>query len=373
MHNLLSAVAILALGFALSYFAATSRPTPPPADAEVKIPLVEVMQTQASEQSILVESQGILEAEQQIKLISEVTGKVTHVDQPFYSGANIAANKTILRIDPTTYQANLAQAKANLAQAQERYIKEKAQARQAKKQWRDLGSDEANDLFLRKPQLATLEAQIQANKAMVASAEKSLRNTNIRLGYNARILETHVNKGQFVSTGTTLATVYANDKLQVKLPVSQQQLSLLGLSWPVSPSDFPMLKLSAQLGDNTQQWDAKVVQISANINSQTQQVDLIAQIDGKSSSALPGQFVQAKIFGPKQSDIYRVPLTAFHDKQYLLSISDNTITFIKARYLAKDGDYVLLQAQLPADASIITSNLPLAFNGMKVETEKSAE
>lgn len=374
MRNLISALAILIIGFALSYLAATSKPKPQEADnSGDKSPLVDVINVIPSEQAIMIESQGLIEAVQQIQLTSEVTGKIIDVSPNFFSGADITANKTILRIDPTTYQANLAQAQAQLAQTEELYIQEKARARQAKKQWRNLGSDEANDLFLRKPQLATLKAQRQANQAMVASAKKALNNTNIHLDYNARIVDTNVNKGQFVSTGMALATVYANNRLQVKLPVSQKQLAQLGLSWPVNKADFPAVMLMAKLGNTKQQWPANIVQISADINSNTQQLDLIAEIDGKQYPALPGQFVQAKIFGKQQSNIYKVPLSAFHDKQYLLLLNDQKITFVSAVYLAKDDDHILLQAKLPKDAQIVTSSLPLAFDGMTVKTHKSQD
>lgn len=371
MRNLLSAIAILLVGCGLSYLAATSKPGLQSSnDNQASAPVVDIEQAQRSSKPMFIESQGLVAAAQKIQLTSEVSGKVTYVSKQFYNGASISANKTLLRINPTAYEANLAQAKAQLTQTQERYTQEKARARQAKKEWRDLGSDEANDLFLRKPQLATLEAQLQANKAAIKAAEKALANTNIKLDFVARITKIHVNKGQFVSTGTALATIYANDKLQVILPISQQQLSRLGLQWPIKADDFPSIELNAALGNTSQQWQAKVVQIGADINPQTQQLSLIAKLSAQ-SPLLPGQFVQAKIFGKQQSNVYRVPLSAFHDKQYLLLLADQHIQFIKANYLANDGDHVLLQATLPDNANIVTSSLPLAFDGMTITPQQS--
>ena len=94
-------------------------------------------------------------------------------------------------------------------------------------EWRELGSAEANDLFLRKPQLRAAELAVTAAEADVAASKLALERTVIRAPFDGRVLQKRADVGQFVGNGTPLAQVYAIEALELRLPVSDAQLALL--------------------------------------------------------------------------------------------------------------------------------------------------
>jgi len=128
-------------------------------------PQVAVVYANPQTQSLKVDSQGSVAPRREIDLVVQVSGQVTKVNPGFVEGGFFKAGEPLLTIDDRDYQLALIRAKARVAEAAQLLATEKGRARQAQREWRDLGNDEANDLFLRKPQLAAAEAQLAAAEA----------------------------------------------------------------------------------------------------------------------------------------------------------------------------------------------------------------
>ena len=97
----------------------------------------------------------------------------------------------ILRIDASDYDAALAQAKSNLEEARMALVSEEARAKQAERDWKSLGTGgEASDLTLRKPQLASARAKVEAAETAVKKAERDVERATVEAPYAARV-ETH--------------------------------------------------------------------------------------------------------------------------------------------------------------------------------------
>src|SRR5690606_19307376 len=140
------------------------------------------------------------------------------------------AGEALLQLDPRDYETALDQAEAALADARNTLAQEQGQARQAKREWRDLGNEQANNLFLRKPQLAAAEARVGAAEAGVRQAQLNLERTAIRLPFAGRIVDINVNLGQYVSANTVVASVYDSAVMEVRLPLSTHEMQLLNLN-----------------------------------------------------------------------------------------------------------------------------------------------
>jgi multidrug efflux pump subunit AcrA (membrane-fusion protein) len=87
-------------------------------------------------------------------------------------------------------------------------------------------------LALRVPYLAEAEANIEQAKAEVERARVKLEKTRIKAPYDGIISRKNVDIGQFVSAGIPLAETFAVDFVEIRLPLSDQDLSKM------SDSDF---------------------------------------------------------------------------------------------------------------------------------------
>ena len=371
MRNIFTAFGILFFGFFLAWIIGTSKPEPEKTtEAGPPVPRVHTLVADPQTRRILVKTHGVIEARYKIDLLSEVSGQVINVAPDFVRGGVFVPKQELIKINPINYQVALAVAKADLAKAEEVLASERARANQAEKEWRDLGQTDANALFLRKPQLATAQAQREAATAKVNKAEYDLGKTQVALDFPIRIVETYVNAGQYLSSGAKVATVYASDQLQITLALTQKQVALLNTSWPLTTeSKLPDVKLISNSEQQELQWAAKIRHSSSVIDSRNQLAHIIADINmGSSASALPGLYVEAQLLGSERSNVTVVPENAFHDKRFVLVVNkEQKIEFRSAEFLARDGLQLLLDADVVAGEHVVVDRLSLAAPGMQVE------
>ena len=186
-------------------------------------PVVSVLEAKLQSHQLVVTSQGSVIPSRSINLVAEVSGRVISVSKDFVDGGFFEKNEVLVKLDDRDYQYQLINANAEIARARREKALEKGQARRAKRQWRDLGSQEANDLSLRRPQVKAAEAQLAAAIAQREQIKLDLQRTNIHSLFSGRVQKSHVDVGQYVTPGTVVAQVYDSALAEVRLPLTDQQ------------------------------------------------------------------------------------------------------------------------------------------------------
>lgn len=371
MKNSLIALMILLAGVVL--FIAIDRSKPIPEKKAVTAPALTEVSVQAiryQSWQVDIHSQGTVQASREVPLTSEVSGRIIKLSPKFKAGAFVTAGEVLLNLDDSDYRLALSNAKAQLAQAEEQYATIKAQARQAKREWRDLGNDNANQLFLKKPQLSRAKAQLEAAKATKAKALRDIQRCSIQAPFAGRLINKHVELGQFINTGTSLASLYGSDKFEVLLPVSARQLSLLELP-KAGEQGLPITLTSSS--DPTHSWIASIQRSSAKVDSQTRTLSLIAEIDQpfdlqKHKQALAvGSFVTASIPSKSLNHVARLPHQALQVNQTVLALDqESRLFFAPVKVISQTERWVFFTSQLTAGTQVLVSNLPSASTGMQV-------
>ena len=154
-------VAILAVGGALAWILLVSKPGPSPVPLPtLGPPLVDVVVVEPRRRALQVTTQGTVRPLREINLVSQVAGRIEAVSPRFAEGGFFQAGDELLRIESIDYELAIARSESDVAAARQRVAEEQGRSRQAQREWRDLGSEEANALFLRKPQLAAARAAL---------------------------------------------------------------------------------------------------------------------------------------------------------------------------------------------------------------------
>ena len=175
---------VLMVGLSLAYLLLVGKsgpeaqPVPEPAP-----PVVSVVSAEPAARSIAVSTQGTVRPLRQVSLVSRVAGRVETVADSFAEGGFFQAGEELVKVEDVDYGFAIARARSQVAAARQRVAEERGRAQQAKREWRDLGSTEANALFLREPQIDSAEAALAAAEADLAAAQLDLQRTSIRLPF----------------------------------------------------------------------------------------------------------------------------------------------------------------------------------------------
>jgi RND family efflux transporter MFP subunit len=376
-------LAALVLGIVFIAAIATLKPAPEKAKRPPP-PLLMVDVITAAPQHLRpkVLSQGTVAPKREIDLISQVSGKVIAVADDYGNGSFFRSGDQLIQIESDEYQFAVVRAKAQLAKALEQVALEKGRSRQAKREWRDLGDRTANALFLREPQLAAAEATLESARADLDKANLDLSRTQIVTPFQGRIRQTFVDLGQFVGPGARIAKIYSTDVVEVRMPLSDRQVSLIDL--PVNFEDaatanYPNVTLRSTVGDRHYEWNGKIVRTESSIDIQSRMTYAVAEIqnpfkEDPNSDRPPlsiGMFVEAEIEGRSIANAVPLPKQIIYRGDEILVLNaNNEIAMQKLTIVQSDGDSVVA-VDIPSGTRVVGTRIGLPVPGMKVTTSEN--
>ncbi|MDH3689517.1 MAG: efflux RND transporter periplasmic adaptor subunit [Gammaproteobacteria bacterium] len=366
---------VLALSISIAYFAVATKPEPERRLPQPTIPSVDAIRATPSDYQVLLKAHGTVQPRTESTLISEVAGRVVEVLWNFRDGGFFEAGDVLLRIDPSDYEIAVIVAESNLARARLALEEEKARAAQAGRDWERLGEGgEPSELVLRKPQLVSAQAAIAAAKAEVERARLNLGRTTIAAPYAGRVLQQSVDVGQYASSGSELARIYAVDYVEIRLPLTNAQLEHVDLPEQYrgeasESSGGPAVTIKAQIGRKKHQWQGLIVRTEGAIDTKSRQTFVVAQVDdpyGKSITGNPplkvGQFVEAEIKGHTLRNAFVLPSSALRLGGALDVVTqENQLSRREVEIVWRDADHVVIQNGL-SEGELI-SLTPLGFSG----------
>lgn len=337
-------------------------------------PLTKVAVQKALKQTatLTAKSQGTVKPKRAIDIVAQVSGQIVKVTPLFVNGSFVDKNEIFIELDDRDYQAALLTAQSRLSQAERLLAEEKGRSRQAKKEWRDLGNQEANDLFLRAPQLSEAQASVESAKANLIVAKLNIERTKIRLPFNARITETLVNLGQFVGVGTKIASVYDTSTAEIRLSLSDKQMALLDLpAFNSKLENQPSVTLTGTIAGKQQQWQGKITRTESAIDVRTRMYYAIAEVEkpfeNKHAPLLPGLFVEAEIAGKQLSNVLVLPKTTLVNRTNLYTLNEeNKIELTPVSVLKKQGNNVWIQTDLTENTDILLEKHAVVAPGLVI-------
>lgn len=376
LRYVLTPIAIILFAIIGLIVVAALAPKPAKKSAIIKAPLVEVQNIVRQDIRFTISSQGSVVPRTQTNLVSEVSGQITSVNNKFNVGGFFNKGEVLLTVDDSSYQVALLQAQSRLDAANAVLVEEQARKDQAEGEWLLTGKSlaQAPVLALRLPQLQKARADVKAAKASVIDAEVKLARTQIKAPYDAMLKAKQVDIGQYVSTGSTLAMIFAVDYAEVRLPIKQLDVEFLNL---------PKIN---QRGDNTSQvdifyqlmgiqhtWMSNLTRYEGEVDSRSRVHYVVAKIDDP-YSVLPtsehqelriGTFVNASIAGKIIADIVAIPRNALHGANELYLIDEkNKLHIQKINVLRNDANYVYSHDVFALNHRLIITQMETPVEGM---------
>ena len=325
-----------------------------------------------------VQTQGEVKPKTEIDLIARVSGHVISVADAFAEGAEFNPETTLIKIDDTDYKVAVIRAEAQVAAAEVVLERELANAKMKKDTWLQKDrSVKPTDFALNKPQVHDAQAQLRAAQANLTEARLNVQRTTIKVPFKGRVVNKLIGEGQYITAGTPLGKVFATDVVEVRLPLTDLQLTELELpmGYMAEAGEGPMVEFTTSMGRAQHKWQGRIVRTNASVDQQTRLIYVTAEVQdpyGKGADfGVPfavGMFVQANIAGIESKQAMVIPRDALRnaDKVYVVD-ADNKLDIRSVEVISTSVDQVLISAGVQVGEKVAVSTVPNAAQGMLVE------
>ena len=374
IKRILFPIAIVVAGFITMGIIIKTGPTmdqKPPASTA---PLVRTWIATSETVQLSVLTYGSVLPRTESELIPEVSGRVIKISPSMVSGGFIRKGEILLEIDPLDYEVALEQARASLAAAKS----ELTNAKKAYERLLDLAKQQSASQSQQDDVLNRLrfgQASIREAAARLSRAERDISRTKIKAPYDGRVRSKRVDIGQFVNRGAPIASLYATDFAEVRLPLHDEELAHLDLplAGQESPNQ-PTAILRARFAGANHTWEGKIVRTEGELDPKTRMINVVAQVEApyeRSGNRPPlaiGLFVEAEIIGNTVDNVYIIPRSALqaNEQIYVLS-SEYRLQFRDVNILRTVEEDVYITSGFKSGETICLSTISNAVEGMLVE------
>lgn len=334
--------------------------------------VVKVFTAETSDHLCKIQSQGSVESVRETILSSEVSGLVIEISPKFEKGGLIQKGETLLQIDPADYRAAVASAEVRLRESELELEIETARMKQALLDWKKIGRGEPqNALVLREPYFAAAKARKMAAEQELARAQRNLERTKIIAPFDAAIRSKEVEIGSFLATGMRIASIYSYQDLEIRLPVSIEDLG--SISSELSEESSPAI-LKGKIGSKEYEWKAKLSRVDPEISREILSGHMVFQIITSSSKEYPlppvGLFVSAEIQGKTLQNILEIPRKALiGSNQVMLANANDRLEFRTVTVARMNQDRAVISEGLKSGERIITTRLTAPVEGLLLQIE----
>ena len=310
----------------------------------------------------------------EINLISQVSGQIVKAADEFVDVGIIKAGSPLVWIDDRDYKLAVISAESRVAQASKLLEREIAESELAKNDWEELGLGEASPLTLRIPQLKEAEAAEKAALADLEKAKLNLERTVVKLPFQGIIRQKKTGVGQFVGTGSILATAFSTEEVLIALPLTDTELSYLGLPLAYEEEKVfsgPKVNFYSLVSNKKSEWTGRIVRTSGSIDPLTRLVYVYAEVVNPYQQSPPlaiGMFVDAVIEGKIIKDGFLVPNSAINNNSdiFIINASDS-LEIRKIEVLGTENDYVIIKGEISEGERVVVSPLNNAKAGMALK------
>jgi RND family efflux transporter MFP subunit len=227
---------------------------------------------------------GTLRAFQGVAIAPQAAGVVTAIH--FESGDDVAAGAPLINIDDSVEEADLANGRAQLTNADETLARQKMLVVKGNT-----------------PQ-STVDTAIATRDSAAASVERTqaiIAQKEIKAPFAGRLGLRNVDLGQYVAVGASLVTLQQLDPIYADFPAPEGALSTL------APGQEASMTVDAIPGRT---FKGKIQAIDARVSAESRNVTARAVFANPDRKLLPGMFANLTVTTGQSGDVLTLPRTA---------------------------------------------------------------
>ncbi len=336
-------------------------------------PEVEVAKVTTGDVPIFREWIGTIDGSYNAAIRSRVSGYI--ISQVYKDGSAVKKGDVLFEIDPRPFEAALAQAKADLSQAEADQVKTQLTAdRYIPLAAQKAVSEQDRDTAVQQNEAA--KARIEAQKAQVQQAELNLEFTKIVAPVDGVASIANRGIGDLVGPGDAqpLVTISTVDPVRVYFQISEQ--AYLKVAEAINSTNAesreahgPQIELILADG-STYPHKGRLIAVDRQVDTGTGTIRLAGEFTNPGNILRPGQFARVRIQVANEKDVLLVPQQAVQEVQgsYQVAVvkADKTAEIRQVKTGPRFGpDWVLTEGVKPGE-EVVVEGVQKATNGRLV-------
>lgn len=331
----------------------------PPQEVAVK-----AMQVMQQTTPVTYEFVGEIVAKDEVPIKAQVSGSIAR--KLVKGGDTVRAGQPLFEIDQRKYLATVADAQAQVAQAQASLSNVSRDVRRYQK-LADQGAIANQMLDTSESQAEQIQAQVNAYQAKLDQARNDLNDTLVVSPVDGKIGVNELSAGQYVQAGSTvIATVSTVDPVQVRFSMSENEY-LKFARMGNSPDDWGK-NLKLILSDGSEYPVAgHLDQIDRGLANQTGTLAMKASFDNPNQLLVPGMFSRVVAVGETRQDALLIPQRAVQEmlgKTFVTVVGPNSEAVSKPVKLGpKIGNLQIVEEGLTIQDVVVVEGFAKAQPG----------
>jgi membrane fusion protein (multidrug efflux system) len=296
---------------------------------------------------------GSVTAVQGVTVTPELAGIIHEI--AFESGAVVAKDALLVRLDTSTEEAQLHALEAQEELARLTLARERALRTQN---------------MVPQSELETAEATLKQTQGMADATRAIIQKKTIRAPFGGRLGIRLVNLGQYLDTGKPIVSLQSLTPIYADFSLPQQELARLqtGMRVRVTTDAYP-----------GRQFEGTLTAINPDLDAQTRSVGLQATFENKEQLLRPGMFARVEVLLPEEQPVLVIPATSvlsapYGDSVYVIESKpgkDNGTPELAVRQQfirtgRAQGDFVSVESGLKPGERIVSAGIFKLRNGMSV-------
>ena len=313
---------------------------------------------------VYLDAVGTIKALNTVTVSPQVDGKLVSVN--FKEGDDVKKGDVLARIDPTTYQAQLDQAKAKKAQDEAQLANAKVDLDRYEK----LAATNAINRQQADTQRALVAqdtALVQSDQAAIESAQATLGYTTIIAPIDGRTGIRQVDEGNIVHAASSPAIVVITQMkpISVIFNLPQQDLARINDAFAKGP-----LEADALRPDNNAVIDRGTLRVVDNqVDQTTGTVKLKAEFPNAGEKLWPGQFVNVRLLVDTLKSVVTIPTGAVQrgpNGTFVYVIKNDTATMRPIVVQKQDETQTVVKSGVAAGEQVVTTGFVRLTDGSKI-------
>ena len=303
---------------------------------------------------------GSVEAFEKVQVTARVSGAVDRVR--FSEGEYAAAGQVLVEIETERYRLAVESAQASFEKAEaSKADAEAGLKRRETVTTQNPGLIPGEEVETWRTKVLTAASEVAEKRSALNQAKLNLSDTFVKAPISGIIQTRTVQTGQFVQTGTVLATLVRRDPLLLRFRVPERDASRIK----------PGQQARFRVREDEREFTAKVVHVAESADDTSRLVDITANIDDPSDRTLrPGSFAEITVPVASASEAPVIPVAAVRPSErgflaYVIE-GDKAVERILTLGMRSADGMVEVLSGLSGGESIVVRGSEALSNGVSV-------